>query len=93
MLDKAVFGLTIGSLSPILEDERGFHIIRVVERKDLTRKAFGEVQSEIKKRIKSEREGKAVDAYIAALRKKVKVWTIFDDLPMQASKPSEGTRR
>jgi hypothetical protein len=87
VLDKAIFVLPIGQLSPILEDATGFHIVRVVERQDLQRKPFGEVQAEIKKKIKAEREGVAMKKYIADLRKRVKVWTIFDDLPELAREP------
>lgn len=81
VLNQAIFSLPIGQLSPILEDERGFHIVRVVERQDLTRKPFPELQAEIKKKIKSDREGVALKKYLAELHKRVPVWTIFDDLP------------
>jgi parvulin-like peptidyl-prolyl isomerase len=79
----------VGQLSAILEDERGFHIIRVVERQDLQRKPFGEMQAEIKKRIKEEREGEASKKYVAELRKKTPVWTIFDDLPPLEERAAE----
>ena len=80
-LDRAIFSLPTGQLSPILEDKQGFHIIRVVEREELSCKSFSEMQPEIKKQIRSDREGAAMKAYIANLREKVPVWTIFDTLP------------
>jgi parvulin-like peptidyl-prolyl isomerase len=89
VLDKAIFTLPVGQLSAILEDERGFHIIRVVERQDLQRKPFGEMQAEIKKRIKEEREGEASKKYVTELRKKTPVWTIFDDLPPLEERAAE----
>ena len=80
-LDQAIFALPIGSLSAILEDQLGFHIIRVVQREGLTRKPFSELQDEIKKKIKEERKGADQQKYLAELRKKIPIWTIFDDLP------------
>jgi parvulin-like peptidyl-prolyl isomerase len=88
-IDHAIFALPVGKLSPILEDDRGFHIVRVVERQELTRKPFGEVQAEIKKRIKGDRDGAALKKYLAELRKKIPVWTIFDDLPKPESSRQE----
>jgi parvulin-like peptidyl-prolyl isomerase len=88
-MDNALFNLPVGQLSVILEDERGFQIVRVVERQELQRKPFGEMQAEIKKRIKEEREGEASKKYVAELRKKTPVWTIFDDLPPLEERAAE----
>ena len=84
-LDQALFTLPVGQLSPILEDSQGFHIIRVLERQDLTRKPFPEMQPEIKKRIKADREGAAMKKYLTELRKQMPVWTIFDTLPAEGA--------
>ena len=43
-LDRALFGLPIGQLSPILESNSGFHIIRVIERQDAMRTPFADAQ-------------------------------------------------
>jgi parvulin-like peptidyl-prolyl isomerase len=83
-IDKAIFSLPVGQLSQILEDERGFHIVRVLERQNRSRKPFGEMQAEIKKKIKAENEGAALKQYVEQLRKEVPIWTIFDDLPKEA---------
>lgn len=40
VLDNAIFSLPPGRLSQILEDEKGFHIIRVTERRDAKRIGF-----------------------------------------------------
>ena len=39
-LDLALFGLPVGQLSPILESESGYHIIRVVERRECRASRF-----------------------------------------------------
>ncbi|MCE9605426.1 MAG: peptidyl-prolyl cis-trans isomerase [Planctomycetia bacterium] len=78
-LDTAVFTLPIGTLSPIIEDERGFHIVRVIDRRDAGRKPFTEVQGEIRKKITEERTVVAKVKYVEEIKKKTTVWTVFDD--------------
>ncbi|MCE9555548.1 MAG: peptidylprolyl isomerase [Planctomycetes bacterium] len=79
VLDEALFSLPVNSLSPILEDERAFHIIRVLEREDAGRTAFRDAQVKIKEEIEKLRREKAVQDYYAKLRKETRVWTVFDD--------------
>jgi parvulin-like peptidyl-prolyl isomerase len=80
-LDDAIFTLPVGRLSKILEDDKGFHIVRVVERKDAGRQPFLEAQAGIKKKISEERRQLKTKAYLEDLRKATPVWTVFDDLP------------
>lgn len=80
-LDDALFTLPVGSLSQIIESDRGFHIIRVVERKEAGRKSFEETQGDIKKQIREENRRKQMEKYLAELHKKTPVWTIFSDQP------------
>lgn len=40
VIDNAIFTLPVGRLSNIIEDDTGFHIIRVIERRDAHRIAF-----------------------------------------------------
>lgn len=77
-LDQALFNLEVGKLSPIIEDEQGFHIIVVLERVDTTRVPFTQAQVEIKEKIKKERQQELVSKYLAELKKQTPVWTIFD---------------
>ncbi len=91
-LDEAIFGLPVGNLSPIIEDEHGFSIIRVVERKELTREPFSEAQVEIKKKIKKERASGQMERYVEKLRAKTPVWTIFDAGPNSTVASGPGTR-
>jgi parvulin-like peptidyl-prolyl isomerase len=95
MLDRAIFGdgerpgIPVGALSPILEDEQAFHIIRVLEREPTRRTPFREAQVEIKKKIRAEREVKAKQDYVAKLRRQTPVWSAFD-APATAQRPSPG---
>lgn len=77
-IDEAIFSLHVGQLSNIIETEQGFHIVRVLERKDAGRTPFIEAQAEIRKQLESGRKQKLVEAEVAKLRKQSRVWTVFD---------------
>lgn len=77
-LDEAIFALPVGRMSQILEDERGFHIVRVVERTEAGQTPFLEAQVEIKKKIKEENYRKQVTDYLVKVREQTPVWTVFD---------------
>jgi len=91
-LDEALFSLPPGGLSPIIETERGLHIVRVIEREYAGRTPFVDVQSEIRDRIKNERFREQTQEYIAKLREQTPIWTIFDDQP-QPTSPREAAQR
>lgn len=78
-IDQAIFSLPVGELSPIIESEEGFHIVRVTEREEEGMVPFTKAQVEIKEQIKKERKQKAMEAYIKEVKSKAQVWTIFDN--------------
>ncbi len=80
-IDEAIFGLPIGSPSRIMETERGFHIVRVLERKEAGRKDFTEAQGDIKKQLKEANIKRQIDTYMNDLRTRTPVWTIYDNEP------------
>ncbi len=59
VLDQAIFSLPVGQLSQILEDESGYHIIRVTGRKDAGRVEFEQAQAEIRKKLIDEEQKEA----------------------------------
>ena len=77
-LDTALFNLPVGQLSPIIEGDHGFHIIRVTDREPEAVKPFLEAQVEIKKKIAEQRSQKQFREYMAKLQARTPVWTIFD---------------
>jgi hypothetical protein len=78
-VDLALFGLPINQLSPILESNGCFYIVRVLGREDVTRKPFAAVQDDVKEKIREERTEKKLAEYMARIKKQVPIWTIFDD--------------
>lgn len=77
-LDNALFTLDLNKLSQIIEDERGFHIIRVLERKEAGYIPFTEAQVEIKETIANQKRQKSYKEFIADLKSRTKIWTIYD---------------
>jgi parvulin-like peptidyl-prolyl isomerase len=94
-LDEALFRLPIGRMSPIIAGEKGYHIIRVIEREDEVVRSFLEAQVDIKKKIIEQRTQKQFRDYMAGLEKRIPVWTIFDDrhATEQLATPRQPTRR
>ena len=95
-LDQAIFSLPVGGLSQIIEDAQAFHIVRVVERKDAGATPFEDLQTEIRKKIKQEKRDKQVKEYIAKLRERTPVSTIWDTPaesgPQLSSRPESNPR-
>ena len=78
-LDRALFNLPIGQLSPIIEGPLGFHIIRVTAREPERITPFRDAQVEIREKIVKEQRKKQLEEYMDKLAAKVPVWTIFDE--------------
>ncbi len=86
-LDQAIFALPPNLLSDIIEDETGFHIVRVIERRPAGRTSFVDAQVEIRKKILNQKRQEQVVAYSKKLKKDIAVWTVFDDKPRPTSQP------
>lgn len=94
-LDKAVFSLPLNRMSEIIEDEDGFHIVRVIEREPDGLVPFVEAQVQIKEAIQKERFEEQKTAYLNRLREKTTIWTAYDDEPSAglSTRPnSDGSR-
>jgi hypothetical protein len=87
-LDEAVFSLPVGELSAIIEDGEMLRIVRVIEREPAGRTPFLEAQVGIRDQLLMERRQAAADDYLAKLRSRTPVWTVFDDPAGSAAQPS-----
>ncbi len=77
-IDQALFSLQIGQLSNVIETERGFHIIRVLEREEAGCTPFTKAQATIRKALGRNQTQGFAQLEVAKLRKKSRVWTLFD---------------
>jgi parvulin-like peptidyl-prolyl isomerase len=85
-VDKALFSLPVGEMSPILKDDRGVSIVRVVEREPAGPIPFNDIEAAIVDEIKRERFAEDHErieeeqvAYMKRLFAEARPWTIFDD--------------
>jgi hypothetical protein len=76
-IDEALFTLQVGQMSSIIDSGPSFHIVRVLERKEAGRKAFTDVQPDIRDRLKEQRYQKEAVKYLTKLRQDARIWTVF----------------
>ncbi len=76
-IDQELFSLQLGQMSLILESDEGFHIVRVLERKEAGREPFTEVQVKIRDKLKEQRFKVELDRYLGRLRNDARIWTAF----------------
>ena len=86
VIDEALFTLPVDQLSPILEDQAGFHIVRILERTESSRVRFRDAQEQIKKDLQQEQQQKEWEGYLSRLQKEIPVWTVFDNTTRSAQK-------
>jgi len=93
-LNEAIFSLPLNRMSEIIEDEDGFHIIRVIEREPAGLVPFVDAQVKIKEAIQRQRFEEQKTAYLKGLREKTTIWTAYDNEPTDVSaRPGgEGSR-
>jgi hypothetical protein len=92
-LDETLFALPIGTLSRIVEDEEGLHIVRVLAREESQRSPFTRVQGDIKKALQDTNQDRQRNDYVEKLREQTPVLTIFDeDFTARTSQPAATTQ-
>ena len=79
VLDQQIFSLPLNRLSDVIEDESGFHIIRILDRKAAGVQQIGEVQEEIRKKIQQTKVAKAQEKMLQELMARVPVWSLFPE--------------
>jgi parvulin-like peptidyl-prolyl isomerase len=91
-IDKAIFELPVGQLSPIIRGPNGFHIVRVIAREDAKVAPFLDAQVDIREKIVKQRSEKQLLGYLAKLEARTPVSTIFDgqDDPSEAMSKRPG---
>jgi hypothetical protein len=81
-LDEQVFSLPLNRMSQIIEDDQGYHIIRVLARKPPGVTPLSEVQEQIQETIQKRKVARAQQKVIHTMRNRVPVWSIFpEDVP------------
>jgi parvulin-like peptidyl-prolyl isomerase len=87
-IDEALFTLEVGKLSQIIKDDRGCHIVRVIERSPAGQIDFLDAQKKIKEAITTQKREADYKKFVQQLGKGTKVWTIYDDADAIARPPT-----
>jgi peptidyl-prolyl cis-trans isomerase SurA len=73
--------IPVGQISQVIEAPNSFHIIRVESRREKGPLHFAEVQEEIKMQVFMINTNKAINQYLAKLRSKTLIRTMFESTP------------
>jgi parvulin-like peptidyl-prolyl isomerase len=76
-INKALFESPVGEMSAILEGPTGFHIVRVIERREAGPTPFRDIQGKIREDIYQERSTKAINEKMTEMKKTARLWTVF----------------
>jgi hypothetical protein len=93
-IDKQVFSIPLNAMSEIVEDESGYHIVRVLEREAAGVIPLSEIQDEIRSKIREEKIVKSQREVMESMQVMVPVWSLFpDDTPGAKPLPESIARR
>lgn len=73
-LERAAFATPPGEVSPVLEADYGFHILKVDSRRDATLRPFDEVREEIRKRLYDEKFDAAYREFLQKAWAEAEIW-------------------
>ncbi|QDS97465.1 peptidylprolyl isomerase [Adhaeretor mobilis] len=76
-INKALANLEVGQMSDPIVSSRGFHLVRVIERKQAGRTPFTEAQTSIRKTLEDKQKSGLAMAEMEKMRKQAQVWTHF----------------
>lgn len=77
--EDAAFKLQVGEVSGIVKTKFGYHIIKVLDKKEPGQKDFAEVKEEIEQKLTKEKQKSTFDNYTKDLKAKAKI-TINEEL-------------
>lgn len=79
-LSRLIASLPVGRVGPIVRDEQGLHIVRVLQRRPAGLVPFDDVVGEIRSELITAKKPNFARGYLAELRKRANVWTVFDGM-------------
>lgn len=81
-IDQQVFSIPLNAMSEIIEDQEGFHIIRVLDRQEAGVVPLSEVQDTIRSTIREKKISDSQSTVLDEMQGMVPVWSLFpEDTP------------
>jgi hypothetical protein len=77
-LGKSLFQLPPGYVSHVVEDETGWHVVRVTGKRAGNVRSFDELEGIIRERMVAQRRDRAENAFLQAFRQNSVVWMITE---------------
>lgn len=92
LLEEQIFSVPLNRLSSIIEDENGFHIVRILDRRDAGVRPLSEVQDEIREALTEQKLKEAEKEVLERIRRDVPVWSRFPQ-DMKGAKPLANAKK
>jgi peptidyl-prolyl cis-trans isomerase SurA len=73
-LEEAAFSIPVGSISPVIEAEYGFHILKVDARTEAQIKPYDDVKDDIENKIRNERFDAEYKKYMVKVWSEATIW-------------------
>ncbi|GAA4463048.1 peptidylprolyl isomerase [Novipirellula rosea] len=86
VLDQQIFSLPLNAMSEIIEDETGYHILRVLDRHEAGFSPLSGVQDEIRAKIREQKITDSQKNVMKDMQKRVQVWSLFPE-DIEGAKP------
>jgi len=81
-LDAEIFSIPLNAMSEILEDDTGYHIVRVLDRQEAGTIPLSEVQDDIRAKIRQEKIAQSQKKVMDEMQVRIPVWSLFpNDMP------------
>ena len=85
---EAAFALTeVGQIAGPVQSERGFHVLRLTQRRPGALRPFEEVAAEVRTLVHEQRRSRRLDEWVAEMRNKVNIQVFEDKLREGAATP------
>ncbi|MEE2676294.1 MAG: peptidylprolyl isomerase [Planctomycetota bacterium] len=78
-VETVAFDIPVNRMSPIIEDDKGFYIIRIYNYRQAGKEKFTEVQGNIEQMITNQRRNDAIQKYIKQVGNHVPVWNRLEE--------------
>ena len=93
-LNKQIFSIPLNKMSEIIKDTGGYHIIRVLERRQAGTTPLSEIQDDIRATVRKNKIAQSQQRVMEDMVDRIPVWSLFPkDTPGAKPLPVSITRR